>query len=58
MITNKDIKDILKLLSIVGSHLRAVPTEYEQGFYAGIKVAGHLVAKIDKIKLLELDNDN
>ena len=54
----EQLREILKLLEIMAIHHRAVPTEYEQGYYAGLHVAKHLIINVDRIKLLGLDNDN
>jgi hypothetical protein len=51
-------RQLLKLLHIMAIHHRAIPTEYEQGYYAGLHVAKHLIINLDRIKLLGLDNDN
>jgi hypothetical protein len=58
MMTLDEQRELLKLLHIMAIHQRAVPTEYEQGYYAGLHVAKHLVASYDRIKLLGLDNYN
>ena len=58
MMTLDEQRELFKLLSIMAIHHRAVPTEYEQGYYAGLHVAKHLIASYDRIRLVGLDNDN
>jgi hypothetical protein len=54
----EELREILKLLDIMAIHHRAVPTDYEQGYYAGLQVAKRLIINLDRIRILGLDNDN
>jgi hypothetical protein len=58
MMTLDEQRELFKLLNIMAIHHRAVPTEYEQGYYAGLHVAKHLIASYERIRLVGLDNDN
>ena len=53
----EELREILKLLDIMAIHHRAVPTDYEQGYYAGLQVAKRLIINLDRIRILGLDND-
>ena len=59
MTTPQELDDMLDLIGLMAKYSRGNNSEYDQGYYAGLRVAQDLIINVDRIKLLlGVDHDN